>query len=92
MTGFTEPPRAPVILRCETTINGRAYVAQQLVPRRNWDQAGEDYRDFVKAELRRTLAERLVTELDPPIVVHVPDETEDALHRQALAELDEPDA
>lgn len=86
--GHTPNGWAPVMLRCETQINGRTVSAQQSIPQRTWDAVQHDpaIRTEIERSLRLTLAHAIVHELNPTITVHLPTGLDEAVTRQAAEE------
>jgi len=62
--------RAPIMLRCETTVNGQTVMAQETVSRRLWDECEEEYRDYLRTQLRAKLGAIIMERLAPEVTAH----------------------
>lgn len=80
--------RAPLLLRCTVTLDGREYTAQQTVSRLDWEMYDAEYRKVGEAMLRRKLGEIIVNDLAPPVTVVEASPTGEAMHRAAMEELE----
>ncbi|MFD8029855.1 MULTISPECIES: hypothetical protein [unclassified Streptomyces] len=67
---------------------GRTYSARRAYSQTPWKRIESDppYMDAVEADARRAVVELLVRELDPPVVVHMPSEIDEAVMRRAVEE------
>ncbi|MFD9764742.1 hypothetical protein ACFWXI_14565 [[Kitasatospora] papulosa] len=66
-----QPTRlAPIMLRCETTVNGQTVTAQDTVSRHIWDECEEEYREYLRAHLRAKLGAFIMERLAPEVTVH----------------------
>jgi len=71
-----------VELRAAVEINGRKVQAITHANPQHWNEAGPDYQEAMKAETLRVLAEAIVKELAPEVIITMPEPT---LH-EALTE------
>jgi hypothetical protein len=79
-------PLAPVVLRAELTIGDFHAMAQQQVGGRAWAECDEDYREFLRAKVRRALGEILIEHLAPAVTAHHESPVGEELWRRAMAE------
>lgn len=79
-------PLAPVILRAELIVNGRRLGVQECVGGRTWAECDEEYREFLRAKVRRSLGEMLIERLAPDVTAHHESSVGEELWRRAMAE------
>ncbi len=79
-------PRAPVILRAELTVNGRRLGVQECVGGRTWAECDEEYREFLRAKVRRALGDLVIEHLAPAVTAHHESPVGEELWRRAMAE------
>jgi hypothetical protein len=91
MSQTSIPAFGSVVLSAEVVVDGLRYQVREAIPLQHWNACGEDYQNFQKADLLRSLGECVVKRLAPEIVVTMPEPSLNESLRAELHPFDHPE-
>lgn len=77
-----------VNLHARITVRDKTVQAYWSIPLWQWEQGGEEFQAYAKQDVRRRLAEEIVRQLDPEVVVEMPQPTFAEALNEVMAEVD----